>query len=137
MGLLIVAGGLKTDAVGREGRLAVIGAWSVAAGVDIMAGTGRSEDVFIGNRLVEDGVWLESELVAVEAMIAVSSLVLWRGALAVVEDSVRLESELVAVEAMMAVTSLVLWRGVVEDGVWLERKLVAVEAVMVVTALVL
>ena len=61
MGLLIVGGGLKTDAVGREGRLAVMGAWSVAAGVDIMAGTGRTEDALIGDRLVEDGVWLESK----------------------------------------------------------------------------
>ncbi len=85
MGLLIVGGGLKTDAVGREGRLAVMGAWSVAAGVDIIAGTGRTEDVLIGDRLVEDGVWLESKVLAVEAMTAVTSLILRRGVIAGVE----------------------------------------------------
>jgi len=113
MGLLIVGGGLKTDAVGREGRLAVMGAWSVAAGVDIMAGTGRTEDVLIGDRLVEDGVWLESKVLAVEAMTAVTSLVFRRGAIAVVDDGVWLESKVLAVEAMTAVTSLVLRRGVI------------------------
>lgn len=45
MGLLIVAGGLNTDAFGREGGLTVISVWSVAAGVDFMAGTGRTVDV--------------------------------------------------------------------------------------------
>ncbi|KAH3724971.1 hypothetical protein DPMN_050798 [Dreissena polymorpha] len=71
---------------------------------------------------------------------AVTSLVLWRGAIMVVRDGVGLEIELVAVEGMMAVTSLVLRRGaiaVVDDGVWLERKLVAVDVIMVVTALFL
>lgn len=56
---------------------------------------------------------------AVEAMMVVTSLVLWRGAIAEVEDSIWLESELVALEAMMVLTSLVLRRGaiaVVEDG---------------------